>query len=168
MELLKLLKLRSFTLRLTPLMAISTVGVIGCGLMGSGIAQACAQKGYRTIVREVSDEFLAKGLGRIRKFLEDGVKRGKVAQADAEQALSRLSGTTDFGALKECDLVIEAVVERMDVKKSVLRETESKLKDGVLTSNTSTLSSTRSSSHRSQTYLAPHGGIGTSSPRRRH
>jgi 3-hydroxybutyryl-CoA dehydrogenase len=122
-------------------MAISTVGVIGCGLMGSGIAQVCAQKGYRTIVREVSDEFLNKGLGRIRKFLEDGVKRGKVQQADAEQTLSRLSGTTDFAALKDCDLVIEAVVENLDEKKKVFAELDRVCKpSAILASNTSSIS----------------------------
>ena len=60
-------------------MQIKTVGVLGCGLMGSGIAQVCASSGYKTIVREVNDQFLEKGMGRIKKFLDDGVMKGKVA-----------------------------------------------------------------------------------------
>jgi 3-hydroxybutyryl-CoA dehydrogenase len=122
-------------------MAISTVGVVGCGLMGSGIAQVCAQKGFRTVVREVNDEFLARGLGRVRKFLEDGVKKGKVQQADADQTLSRLSGTTSLEALKDCDLVIEAVVENLDEKKKVFAELDRACKPStILASNTSSIS----------------------------
>ena len=72
-------------------MAIKTVGVLGCGLMGSGIAQVCAAAGYKTIVREVNDAFLQKGLGRIKKFLDDGVAKGKVdcrgARRDAGESL---------------------------------------------------------------------------------
>src|SRR5687768_14737061 len=103
-------------------MAISTVGIVGCGLMGSGIAQVCAQKGYKTVVREVNDELLNRGLGRIKAFLQEGVKRGKVTQGDADQALAKLSGTTDLGALKDCDLVIEAVVENLEEKRRVFAD----------------------------------------------
>src|SRR6266508_3122928 len=97
-------------------MPIKTVGVLGCGLMGSGIAQICAAAGYQTIVREVDDITLNKGLGRITKFL-DGVAKGKVT-ADARQStLGNLSGTTTFDGLTACDLIIEAIIENLDDKR---------------------------------------------------
>ena len=97
-------------------MAIKTVGVLGCGLMGSGIAQVCAASGYRTIVREVEQGFLEKGLGRIQKFLSDGVAKGKVTQEAKDTTLANLSGTTTFEGLKDCDLVIEAIIENVEEK----------------------------------------------------
>ncbi len=109
--------------------------------MGSGIAQVCAQKGYRTIVREINDDVLNRGLGRIRTFLQEGVKRGKVAQADAEKALANLKGTTSFADLKECDLVIEAVVEDLEEKRKVFAELDRACKPAaILASNTSSIS----------------------------
>src|ERR687884_239381 len=98
-------------------MTIRTVGVLGCGLMGSGIAQVCAASGYNTVVREVDDRFLEKGLGRIRKFLDDGVAKGKSTGEARDKTLANLSGTTTFDALKECDLIIEAIVENLEEKK---------------------------------------------------
>jgi 3-hydroxybutyryl-CoA dehydrogenase len=98
-------------------MQIKTVGVLGCGLMGSGIAQVSAAAGYKTIVREVNDQFLDKGLGRIRKFLDDGVAKGKVPGDARDKTLANLSGTTTFEALRPCDLIIEAIVENLDEKK---------------------------------------------------
>src|SRR5207248_9097806 len=89
------------------LMAIRTVGVLGCGLRGSGIAQVCAASGYKTIVREVDDTVLQKGLGRIKKFLDDGVTKGKVTPEARDKTLANLSGATTFEALKGCDIVIE-------------------------------------------------------------
>ena len=97
-------------------MEIKTVGVLGCGLMGSGIAQVCAAAGYRTIVREVEQGLLDKGLGRVQKFLGDGVAKGKVTPEDKEKTLSNLSGTTRLEDLKDCDLVIEAIIENVDEK----------------------------------------------------
>jgi 3-hydroxybutyryl-CoA dehydrogenase len=98
-------------------MAIRTVGVLGCGLMGAGIAQVCAQAGYKTIVREVEEGFLTKGLGRIEKFLSDGVAKGRLTEDARAAAMGNLSGTTRFEAMKECDLVIEAIIENVDEKK---------------------------------------------------
>ena len=121
-------------------MQITTVGVLGCGLMGSGIAQVCAASGYKTIVREVDDTFLEKGLGRIRKFLEDGVARGKVAADARDRTLGSLSGTTSFDRLKGCDLVIEAIVENLDEKKRTYASLEKVLPaHAILLSNTSSL-----------------------------
>jgi 3-hydroxybutyryl-CoA dehydrogenase len=97
-------------------MAIKTVGVLGCGLMGSGIAQVCAGAGYRTLVREVEDGYLQKGLGRIEKFLSDGVAKGKVTAEAKTATLSNLSGTTKLEDLKGCDLIIEAIIENVEEK----------------------------------------------------
>jgi 3-hydroxybutyryl-CoA dehydrogenase len=121
-------------------MAIGTVGVLGCGLMGSGIAQVCAAAGYKTIVREVDETFLQKGLGRIRKFLDDGVTRGKVAAEDRDRTLAQLSGTTTFDALAGCDLVIEAIVESLAEKTATYQALEPVLPaSAILLSNTSSL-----------------------------
>ena len=98
-------------------MAIKTVGVLGCGLMGSGIAQVCAAAGYNTIVREVDDGLLQKGLGRIRKFLDDGVAKGKVNAEARDKTLAALTGTTSINDLRDCDLVVEAIVENLDEKR---------------------------------------------------
>jgi 3-hydroxybutyryl-CoA dehydrogenase len=98
-------------------MAIKVVGVLGCGLMGSGIAQVCAAAGYKTIVREVEQGFLDKGLARVRKFLDEGVAKGKVTGDNRDATLANLAGTTSVDALKDCDLVIEAIVENLDEKR---------------------------------------------------
>ena len=124
-------------------MAIRTVGVVGCGLMGSGIAQVCAQKGYRVVVRETSEELLRKGLDRVRGFLAEGVKRGKVAQADMDQVLAGMSGTTSLADFKDCDLVIEAIVENLEKKREVFAELDRVCPPhAILASNTSSISIT--------------------------
>jgi len=121
-------------------MTIKTVGVLGCGLMGSGIAQVCAAAGYKTIVREVDEIFLKKGLGRIEKFLADGVAKGKVTAAARDTTMGNLSGTTTFDALKDCDLVIEAIVENLEQKAETYAALEPIVKpDTILLSNTSSL-----------------------------
>ena len=86
-------------------------------MMGAGIAQVSAASGYKTIVREVNDIFLEKGLGRIKKFLDDGVTKGKVAPDVRDTTLGNLSGTTTFDALKECEVIIEAIVENLEEKR---------------------------------------------------
>jgi 3-hydroxybutyryl-CoA dehydrogenase len=97
-------------------MEIKTVGVLGCGLMGSGIAQVCAAAGYKTIVREVEEGLLKKGIGRIEKFLSDGVDKGKVTTEARDKTLQNLSGTTTFDELRGCDLIIEAIIENVEEK----------------------------------------------------
>jgi 3-hydroxybutyryl-CoA dehydrogenase len=97
-------------------MAIKTVGVLGCGLMGSGIAQVSAAAGYKTIVREVEDSFLKKGMGRIEKFLAGGVEKGKLSADEKDKTLGNLTGTTKLEDLKDCDIVIEAIIENIDEK----------------------------------------------------
>jgi 3-hydroxybutyryl-CoA dehydrogenase len=121
-------------------MPIKTVGVLGCGLMGSGIAQVCAAAGYKTIVREVDDIAISKGLGRITTFLEDGVAKGKVTADARDKTLGNLSGTTTFHALRDCDLIIEAIVESLDQKRETYASLEPMVKpDTIFVSNTSSL-----------------------------
>jgi 3-hydroxybutyryl-CoA dehydrogenase len=124
-------------------MAIKTVGVVGCGLMGSGIAQVCAEAGYAVRVREVSDDLLAKGLGRIEGFLKKGVERGKMAPERMKEVRGRLQGTTSLQALGDCDLVIEAVVESLDRKREVYTALDAACPaHAIFASNTSSLSIT--------------------------
>jgi len=121
-------------------MTIKKVGVLGCGLMGSGIAQVCAASGYETVVREVDDIILKKGLDRVRKFLEDGVAKGKVTAAARDTTLGNLSGATTFEALKECDLIVEAIVENLEQKRETYASLEPIVKpDTIFVSNTSSL-----------------------------
>jgi 3-hydroxybutyryl-CoA dehydrogenase len=121
-------------------MEIKTVGVLGCGLMGSGIAQVCAASGYKTVVREVDQAFLDKGLGRIRKFMDDGVAKGKTTAESRDATLANLSGTTTFDAMKDCDLIIEAIVENLDDKRETYAALERVVGDrAIFVSNTSSL-----------------------------
>src|SRR6476646_5666967 len=121
-------------------MAIKTVGVLGCGLMGSGIAQVCAASGYKTIVREVDQVYLDKGLGRIKKFLEDGVVKGKVTAESRDKTIANLSGVTTFDALRECDLIVEAIIENLDEKRRTYAALEPIVHDAtIFLSNTSSL-----------------------------
>ena len=123
--------------------ALKRVGVVGCGLMGSGIAQVSAQAGIETWVREVDQTFLDKGLGRIRKFLEDGIAKGKGTAEDRDKILGNLKGTVKLEDLAPCELVVEAVVESMDLKREVFSTLDRALApDAVLASNTSSLSIT--------------------------
>jgi 3-hydroxybutyryl-CoA dehydrogenase len=121
-------------------MEIRTVGVLGCGLMGSGIAQVCAQSGYKTIVREVDESFLQRGLARIKKFLDEGVEKGKVTAETRDKTLANLTGTTAFSEMKECDLVIEAIVENLEEKRQTYAGLDAVVKDHtIFVSNTSSL-----------------------------
>ncbi|HVE67082.1 MAG TPA: 3-hydroxyacyl-CoA dehydrogenase family protein [Solirubrobacteraceae bacterium] len=119
---------------------IKKVGVVGCGLMGHGIAQVAAQAGYDVVVREVDQETLDKGLGKIEKQLARAVEKGKAEQADADAVRGRIQGTTDYGDLADCDLVIEAITEDLDRKLEMWREVDGIVKDGALfATNTSSL-----------------------------
>ena len=116
------------------------VGVLGCGLMGSGIAQVCAQAGYRTIVREVDQTAADTGLRRIERFLANGVKRGKLTTEQHDATMGRLSGTTSFEPFAEADLIIEAIVENVDAKRAVFASVEEVVSlDTVFCSNTSSV-----------------------------
>jgi 3-hydroxybutyryl-CoA dehydrogenase len=121
-------------------MQIKTVGVLGCGLMGAGIAQVSAAAGYKTLVREVEQGFLEKGLGRIRKFLDDGVAKGKVTTEARDTTLGNLTGTTSVDALKDCDLVIEAIIENLEDKRRTYAALEEVVgEQTIFLSNTSSL-----------------------------
>lgn len=124
-------------------MNIETVGVVGCGLMGSGIAETCARHGYTTIVREISEDLVEQGRRRIDASMRRGRERGKMSQEEYDSAWELLSFTTELSAFDACDLVIEAVVENMELKKGVFRELdEITPAHAVLASNTSSLSIT--------------------------
>jgi len=122
-------------------MEIKKVGVVGCGTMGSGIAQICAQSGYQVAVSEINDELLNKGLASIDKFLTKGVDKGKVSPQDKDAALSRIKGTTTIKDFYDCDLVIEAAIENIELKKKIFAELDKICpKHTILASNTSSLS----------------------------
>jgi 3-hydroxybutyryl-CoA dehydrogenase len=121
-------------------MDIKTVGVLGCGLMGSGIAQVCAAAGYKTIVREVDQSVLDKGLGRTKKFLDGGVEKGKVTPEERDRTLGNLTGTTKIEDFKDCDLIIEAIIENVEEKAKTFAAVEAVVGDHtILCSNTSSL-----------------------------
>ena len=124
-------------------MEIRTVGIVGCGLMGSGIAQVSAQAGYRTRVRELDQEMVDSGLARIERFLADGVTRGKVSPEDKERTMGNLSGTTSLDEFADCDVVIEAIVEDAGAKKETFAALDSIVAEAaILASNTSSVSIT--------------------------
>ncbi|MEZ4413242.1 MAG: 3-hydroxybutyryl-CoA dehydrogenase [Gemmatimonadales bacterium] len=101
---------------------IKKVGVLGCGLMGSGIAQVAATAGYTTVVRDVSDAVMAKGKAGIGKSLDKFVEKGKLPAADRDATLGRLSYVTDVTALKDCDIIIEAVTEDLELKNDLWKQ----------------------------------------------
>lgn len=121
-------------------MAIKTVGVIGCGLMGAGIAQVCAQSGYKTVVREVNDDLLNKGLGKIDGFLAKSVEKGKLTAEQKAATMANLRGTTKLTDLNTCDIIIEAAVENIDLKKELFAELDGRCPAAtIFASNTSSL-----------------------------
>ncbi len=122
-------------------MEIKTVGVVGCGLMGAGIAQTVAEGGYATIVREPTRELLDKGLDRIKSFLAKGVDKGKISAARRDAVWGRIRGTTELADLADCDLVIEAIVEVRENKRALFAELDRVCKpDAVFATNTSSFS----------------------------
>jgi 3-hydroxybutyryl-CoA dehydrogenase len=122
-------------------MTIEKVGVLGCGLMGHGIAQICAQAGWVVVVREVDQDRLDAGLAKIDKQLGKAVDKGKLEQGDAEAIRGRLQGTLDYADLADCDLVIEAITEDLDAKLEMWRELDSIVKpEATFATNTSSLS----------------------------
>jgi 3-hydroxybutyryl-CoA dehydrogenase len=124
-------------------MKIEKVGVLGCGLMGSGIAEVSARAGYDTVVREVSEELLEKGLTRIRKSLERAMEKGKLEEGERDKTLANLSGTVQLEPLAECDLVIEAIVEDLEEKRRTYQALEAVVQEKALfASNTSSLTIT--------------------------
>ena len=119
---------------------IEKVGVLGAGLMGHGIAQVAAQTGYDVVLREVDEAALAKGIGKIEKQLARAVEKGKSSLQDADSVRGRIQGTTDYGELAGCDLVIEAITEDLALKLEMWREVDRIVKpEAVFATNTSSL-----------------------------
>ena len=124
-------------------MAIQKVGVVGCGLMGSGIAQVCAQAGFTTVVREVSLEIVDKGLKGIEKNLARLVEKGTLTEALKADIRGRMTGTTSLEDLKECDLVVEAIIEQLPAKRELFAKLDSICPpSAIFASNTSSLTIT--------------------------
>jgi 3-hydroxybutyryl-CoA dehydrogenase len=119
---------------------IKTVGVLGAGLMGHGIAQVAAQAGYDVVLRELDDDRLAKGVGKIEKQLARAVEKGKLEQGDADAVRGRIAPTTDYGDLAGCDLVIEAITEDLGLKLEMWRALDGIVKpEAYFATNTSSL-----------------------------
>lgn len=124
--------------------SIRTVGVLGAGTMGNGIAHVFARSGYNVILRDVEKRFLDRGVDAISKNLDREVKKGKLTEADKSAALARIDATTDTSKLAVADFVVEAVPEQLDLKVRVLKEVDAALRPGViLASNTSSISITQ-------------------------
>ena len=121
-------------------MEIKKVGVVGCGLMGCGIAQVCAQSGYQVVVSEINDALLNKGMASISSRLARDVDKGKLSTEDKDSALSRIKGTTNTKDFSDCDLIIEAIIENMDLKKIFAELDGICPKHAILATNTSCLS----------------------------
>jgi 3-hydroxybutyryl-CoA dehydrogenase len=127
-------------------MTIRKVGVLGAGLMGSGIAEVAARAGYETRVREVSEDLAGKGVARVEASLARAVERQKMAPADSESARRRLTTTTSLSDLADCDILVEAIVENLDVKKQTFGELDRLCKpETIFCSNTSSLTITEMS-----------------------
>jgi len=121
-----------------------TIGIIGAGTMGTGIAQVCALAGLSAVMMDVDEERVARGRSGIGGALEQLVKKAKLSAADRDTALGRLRGTTDYGALRDCDFVIEAATENEAVKLKILRQVDALAKDGaIVATNTSSISITK-------------------------
>ena len=124
-------------------MEIKKVGVLGCGLMGSGIAQVAATAGFETVVKEVSDDLIARGFSRIEKSLAKFAEKGTITSDQQKEIRGRLSGTTSFNDLADCDIIIEAIIENLDEKRSTYRQLDELCKpETIFASNTSSLSIT--------------------------
>jgi len=124
-------------------MAIQKVGVVGCGLMGSGIAEVCARSGFNVVVSEVNQKFLDKGMAAITSSLTRAAEKGKISAQDKDAALSRIKGVVGLESFTERDLVIEAVIENMDEKKRIFSTLDRVCPaHAILASNTSCLSVT--------------------------
>ncbi|MBM3166605.1 MAG: 3-hydroxybutyryl-CoA dehydrogenase [Chloroflexi bacterium] len=122
-------------------MQIKKVGVIGCGLMGRGIGEVSARAGFDVVVSEVNQQLLDKGLAAIDASLAKGVEKGKVTEADKAAAMGRIKGTINVQDFKDCDLVIEAAIENLELKKKIFGDLDKIcVKDAILATNTSCLS----------------------------
>ncbi len=125
-------------------MRIQTLGVVGAGQMGNGIAHVAAQSGLNVVMRDLTEAFVGKGLDTIAKNLQRGVDKGKMTAAEKDHVMSRVSGTIKLENLAACDLVVEAAVEKLDVKLELFGDLDAAVKPGaILATNTSSLPITR-------------------------
>ena len=124
-------------------MEIKTIGVVGAGAMGNGIAQVAAQAGYNVIMRDIEDRFVEGGIKNIDKFLSMSVEKGKMTADQKSGIMGKIKGTTKLGDLKDVDFIVEVIIEVMDVKKKVFAELDELTRpDVILSSNTSSMSIT--------------------------
>jgi 3-hydroxybutyryl-CoA dehydrogenase len=142
-------------------MAIKKVGVLGCGLMGAGIAQVSASAGFETVVCEVSEDLIKKGFAGIEKSLARFAEKGTITTQQQQEIRNRLSGTTSFEDLADCDIIIEAIIENLDEKRSTYRQLDTICKPAtIFASNTSSLSITEmmtaTSSDRQRRFIGMH------------
>lgn len=142
-------------------MEIRKVGVLGCGLMGSGIAQVAASAGFDTVVKEVSEDLIAKGFGGIEKSLAKFAEKGTITADQQKEIRGRLSGTTSFADLADCDVIIEAIIENLDEKRSTYKQLDELCKpETIFASNTSSLSITEmmtaTSAERQRRFIGMH------------
>ncbi len=122
-------------------MEIKKVGVVGCGVMGNGIVITCAQAGYPVVTSEINEQLLNKGLGLVDRFLTSSVEKGKMSQQDKDATRARIKGTTNIKDFHDCDLVVEAAIENMDLKKKLFADLDEICpKHAILSTNTSCLS----------------------------
>jgi 3-hydroxybutyryl-CoA dehydrogenase len=119
---------------------MKTIGVVGCGQMGSGVAQICAQAGYKTVIVEMNDELLDKGLARIKKAVEKAVEKKKLTKVDADKLHGNIKSGTSLDELKDCDLIIEAITEKVEEKKKLFSTLDRMVKpERILATNTSSV-----------------------------
>ena len=142
-------------------MEIRKVGVLGCGLMGSGIAQVAATAGFDTVVKEVSEDLIARGFGGIEKSLAKFAEKGTITADQQKEIRGRLSGTTSFTDLADCDVIIEAIIENLDEKRSTYKQLDELCKpETIFASNTSSLSITEmmtaTSAERQRRFIGMH------------
>ena len=142
-------------------MEIRKVGVLGCGLMGSGIAQVAASAGFETVVKEVSDDLINKGFAGIEKSLAKFVEKGTITADQQRETRGRLSGTTSFADLSDCDVIIEAIIENLEEKRNTYRRLDEICKpETIFASNTSSLSITEmmtaTSAERQRRFIGMH------------
>jgi 3-hydroxybutyryl-CoA dehydrogenase len=138
---------------------VKTIGVVGAGTMGSGIAQVAAMAGYRVIMRDIEDAFVERGFLNITKSLDRMVRKERISPEEKEAVLKRIEGTTDMKRLGECDVIIEAVFENAEVKKGVFRELDEICGDQVIfATNTSSISITElaASTNRPDRFIGMH------------
>jgi 3-hydroxybutyryl-CoA dehydrogenase len=122
---------------------IKKVGVVGAGIMGAGIVQVCAQSGYEVVVSEINDELLQKGMATVDKFLGRAVEKERITAAQKDEIMGRIQGTTDPKEFKDCDLVVEAIIENLELKKQLFKQLDEVCPPhALLTSNTSSMTIT--------------------------